>query len=383
MPRGARSTALKRTKDGKLVSKKSKTNDPACSQAMSAWKTSGMTSSIAAILGRCRAKARALNMAAGTRLAGNEGRAQALEARVALDKPLTIKARLARAKELRAQRASGAAKPGGVVSTTPAQRAESRAVSSYVRGGGREAFVQPGSTFRATLASQRITDAAKLRAMPKSQRRESGHRSTTAQIQRSKNYQQAGRNAETRGEKTGMRGEDRKQLAGGIRAVRQYGDKITKNSAAELAKEGRDRQGRTGGDDGYTARAAGVSRIMANRAQRAAAQRSAVATPTRPTLREQADAARARKGTAGERAAKVVQRARVINANLVNRNQSLSTSVEFSRTQLRDANHMRDAFSQRQATQAINTRAAEIEKLRKRNNRLASLAKRARTFGGL
>lgn len=105
MPRGARSTAVKRNAQGKLVSKRSKTGDSACSAAMSAWKTTGMTPAIAAVLGKCRAKARAMGQASTQRAVGNEGRAQALESRIARDKPLTQKARLARAKELRAQRA--------------------------------------------------------------------------------------------------------------------------------------------------------------------------------------------------------------------------------------------------------------------------------------
>lgn len=73
--RAGQSALLQRSKSGRLSSKKSKTGDPKCSQAMSDWKTKGMTPAIAAVLGRCRAMAKARNMAAGTRAAGNEARA--------------------------------------------------------------------------------------------------------------------------------------------------------------------------------------------------------------------------------------------------------------------------------------------------------------------
>lgn len=58
MPRAAAKSSKLKSVNGKLVSAKSKTGDPACSAAMSDWKTSGMTSAIAAILGKCRAKAK-------------------------------------------------------------------------------------------------------------------------------------------------------------------------------------------------------------------------------------------------------------------------------------------------------------------------------------
>lgn len=98
-----RAVALRRGRKG-LVSKKSKTGDPACSAAMSAWKTTGMTPAIAAVLGKCRSKARHQKMADSHRAAGNEARAQASERRA--DRGLTLAERAARAKELRAKRAA-------------------------------------------------------------------------------------------------------------------------------------------------------------------------------------------------------------------------------------------------------------------------------------
>lgn len=73
----ARMSRLVKGRGGKLVSKRSKTSDPACSQAMSDWKRNGMTPAIAAILGKCRSKAHHLRRASDQRLAGREGRAQA------------------------------------------------------------------------------------------------------------------------------------------------------------------------------------------------------------------------------------------------------------------------------------------------------------------
>ncbi len=98
----ARATKLQPGKGGKLVSKKSKTNDPACSQAMSTWKTSGMTPDVAATLARCRSMAANKKKATLQREAGNEGKAQVLEKRA--ERGLTGKDRIAKAKELIAQR---------------------------------------------------------------------------------------------------------------------------------------------------------------------------------------------------------------------------------------------------------------------------------------
>jgi hypothetical protein len=112
--RMARAAAVKKDpKTGKVVSSRSKTGSPACSQAMSLWKTQGMSPAIAAQLGKCRAMARQRRAAEGTRLSGNEARAQAWESRAARAESgglITKKERLAKAKELRASRTSGVAK---------------------------------------------------------------------------------------------------------------------------------------------------------------------------------------------------------------------------------------------------------------------------------
>ncbi|MGE4196010.1 MAG: hypothetical protein AB7G11_02655 [Phycisphaerales bacterium] len=97
-------------KTGKIASKRSKTGDPVCSQAMSNWKLHGMSPSIAATLGRCRSMARQSKLAEGTRLAGNEARAQHLEHRVkqAAESggPITVKERLEAARAARIKRKS-------------------------------------------------------------------------------------------------------------------------------------------------------------------------------------------------------------------------------------------------------------------------------------
>lgn len=105
----AGSTRATKTKmvGGRVVSAKSKTGDPACSSAMSQWvatRKSGTTpASVFAMLGQCRAKARALKQGESQRAAGNEAKAQRLEAIARGEKgPITAKDRLARAREIRA-----------------------------------------------------------------------------------------------------------------------------------------------------------------------------------------------------------------------------------------------------------------------------------------
>ena len=104
----ARATKLQQGKNGKLTSKKSRTGDPLCSKAMSTWKTTGMTPEVASILGKCRAKARMKTQAKAQEAAGNTAKAQVLEKRA--ERGLTVKDRLAKAKELVAQRRAMAAK---------------------------------------------------------------------------------------------------------------------------------------------------------------------------------------------------------------------------------------------------------------------------------
>lgn len=128
-----RAVAIKRGRGGKLVSAKSKTGDPQCSQAMSDWKRNGMTAAVAAILGKCRSKAYHLRRASDQRMAGREARAQSIEHKV--DRGLTAKERTARARELVAKRREGRATASPKASTPvsrpslrerPAQRAKSR-----------------------------------------------------------------------------------------------------------------------------------------------------------------------------------------------------------------------------------------------------------------
>jgi hypothetical protein len=66
---GAKSSKLKMV-GGRLVSARSKTGHAPCSQAMSAWKTTGMTAAIAAILGKCRSMARQNRMAEAQQVSG-------------------------------------------------------------------------------------------------------------------------------------------------------------------------------------------------------------------------------------------------------------------------------------------------------------------------
>ena len=99
-----RATPLRKTSTGALVSAKSKTGNPMCSQAMSAWKTSGMTPAVAAVLGKCRAMAYQKKRARGARAAGNEARAQHWEHNA--ERGLSMKERAALAKRLKADLAA-------------------------------------------------------------------------------------------------------------------------------------------------------------------------------------------------------------------------------------------------------------------------------------
>ncbi len=90
---------------GKTVSKRSKTGNPACSAAMSAWKLGRGTPEVHAMLARCRAMAAGRRQAELSRAAGNEARAQHLEHRS--KQGLTGKDRLAKARELAEKRKAG------------------------------------------------------------------------------------------------------------------------------------------------------------------------------------------------------------------------------------------------------------------------------------
>ncbi len=95
---------------GKTVSKRSKTGNPACSAAMSAWKLGHGTPAVHAMLAKCRAQAAGRRQAMLARAGGNEARAQHLEHRS--KQGMTGKERLAKAKELAEKRKDGRAAAG-------------------------------------------------------------------------------------------------------------------------------------------------------------------------------------------------------------------------------------------------------------------------------
>ena len=101
----AKSTPLKQV-NGKHVSARSKTGDPKCSSAVSAWKTGHATSETFKTLAHCRAIARGAANAHRQRAAGHEARAQHLEHMIKSGKPLGAKDRAARAKALQGERAA-------------------------------------------------------------------------------------------------------------------------------------------------------------------------------------------------------------------------------------------------------------------------------------
>lgn len=104
---GPRAVRLAPGVGGRMASARSKTGDPACSQAMSDWKTKGMSAAVAAVLGRCRAAARTKRQAETHANVGRDLAAQHLQHRVASGQALTAKDRTAKARELLAARRYG------------------------------------------------------------------------------------------------------------------------------------------------------------------------------------------------------------------------------------------------------------------------------------
>jgi hypothetical protein len=107
MPRFGPSTAVSiRPSGGRLASAKSKTGNPACSQAMSEWvrgrKSGVVSAAVYAMLGKCRAQAHQLRQSQIAAAAGKGLKADALKARAA--RGLTGKERLELAKQKRAAR---------------------------------------------------------------------------------------------------------------------------------------------------------------------------------------------------------------------------------------------------------------------------------------
>jgi hypothetical protein len=112
---------------GRLASARSKTGNPACSQAMSAWvrgrKTGIVSAAVYAMLGKCRAMARMLRSSEHQAAAGNPLKAQAMAARAKRGVTAQGRAELARQKiqdrHIKQRQAANAA----FVRGTPAQRA--------------------------------------------------------------------------------------------------------------------------------------------------------------------------------------------------------------------------------------------------------------------
>jgi len=96
---------------GNIVSKRSKTGNPACSAAMSAWKLGRGTPAVHAMLAKCRAQASGRRQATLARAGGNEARAQHLEHRSKQGD--TAKERADRAAALRVGRAAASPQGGG------------------------------------------------------------------------------------------------------------------------------------------------------------------------------------------------------------------------------------------------------------------------------
>jgi hypothetical protein len=109
---------------GRTVSKRSKTGNPACSAAMSAWKLGRGTPAVHAMLAKCRAQAAGRRQATLARAGGNEARAQHLEHRS--KQGMTGKERLVKAKELAEKRRAGKA-------PTAAPQAETQAKPKAAR----------------------------------------------------------------------------------------------------------------------------------------------------------------------------------------------------------------------------------------------------------
>lgn len=106
---GARASRLKRSPSGHMVSARSKTGDPACSQAMSMWQRARHSGAAVAagvfhILAQCRAKARAMGMSQAFHAQGNALQGQVYAKRA--ERGLSGAARSRMAQQLRAERAA-------------------------------------------------------------------------------------------------------------------------------------------------------------------------------------------------------------------------------------------------------------------------------------
>jgi hypothetical protein len=121
MPRYGKSTAVPlRQAGGRLVSARSKTGNPECSAAMSAWvrgrKTGIVAAAVYAMLGKCRAMAHQLRQGQLAGAAGKPLKAQAMQARAKRGLPANARARLAKQKA--AERVAKRTKPEAAAAPT-------------------------------------------------------------------------------------------------------------------------------------------------------------------------------------------------------------------------------------------------------------------------
>lgn len=193
--KGTRSGQLvKHGLTGKLVSGRSKTGNPECSQAMSDWKTSGMTSAIAAILGKCRAMAGAAKKGVMQRAAGHEAKAQALEHRARTGKvgaargPEAVAAAKAR---LAAERLKRSRKAPPLPEHDPITAGRKQAVE---RQAFQERMKAPSRSFKLTPSTpaQREASRATAEAIGARHEAETGARHATTTEARDVLFKQAG-----------------------------------------------------------------------------------------------------------------------------------------------------------------------------------------------
>jgi hypothetical protein len=332
----ARSSRLSRDKSGKSKSARAKVGGE-CSTAMSQWKSTGqMTPSIAATLGKCRAKARLLREGATRREMGQEARAQAMESRASRGGPLTAKDRLAKAKQLRAERANRepsvlAPRPGeddvrrrfresnakptpAAGRNTPARLALARAKRAD-RAASREPSVLSGSTNEAAVR-QSFRDIGLDRTIGSAPKRaKTPARVSAPQPSRTTNQPAPGSYAE----RARKRRADRSKEAAAVAPMPPGSERLPiRDSIAPAASQEERRRHYAARDDAaYNLRALRASRQYkeAQRASRTVATPAPTAAALRttvtstPTVREQADRARQAKGTVQDRAKAVLAKA--------------------------------------------------------------------------
>lgn len=135
----ARATQLKAGAGGRLASARSKTGDPKCSSAASAWARHQASPEDFKTLAHCRAIVRRQGQAQALRGAGQEAKAQHVEHIAASGDAVTNKERTARAKALREIRAFAAevdarrkASRDKAAATRAAKKEQDRKISDYI-----------------------------------------------------------------------------------------------------------------------------------------------------------------------------------------------------------------------------------------------------------